>query len=85
MDHGDHWDAPLINCDETLIDKVLTVVPGLFESVYELATMVELQEMQVPARRQVDIPVRYRDHDLGTGFRADIIVKDFQVNRVELQ
>ena len=47
--------------------------------------MVELQEIQLPVRRQVDIHVRYRDHDLGIGFRADIIVKDFQVNRVELQ
>ena len=84
MDQREHWDAPLIDCDEALIDKVLTAVTnvhrrlgaGLFESVYELATMVELQEMQIPARRQVDIPVKYRDRDLGIGFRADIIVKD---------
>jgi GxxExxY protein len=84
MDHGEHWDAPQIDCDEALIDKVLTaatnvhrrVGPGLFESVYELATMVELQEMQIPARRQVDISVKYRDRDLGIGLRADIIVKD---------
>jgi GxxExxY protein len=38
--------------------------------------MVELQEMQIPARRQVDILVKYRDRDLGIGFRADFIVKD---------
>jgi len=52
MDHGDHW-TPVIDCYETLIDKVLTAVTnvhrrigsGLFESVSELAAMVELQEM----------------------------------------
>jgi hypothetical protein len=50
MDHGE---LPLKDCDEQLIDKVLTAVtnvhrrlgPGLVESVYELATMIELQEM----------------------------------------
>src|SRR5262245_50912141 len=81
IDHGEHWAAPLIDCDEALIDKVLTAVtnvhrrlgPGLFESVYELATMVELEEMEIPARRQVEIPVTYRGQNLGIGFRADII------------
>ena len=84
IDHGEHWAAPLIDCDEALIDKVLTAVtnvhrrlgPGLFESVYEFATMVELEDMQVSAWRQVEIPVKYRGQDLGIGFRADIIADD---------
>jgi len=38
--------------------------------------MVELEEMTIPARRQVEIPVLYRGRDLGIGFRADIIVAD---------
>jgi hypothetical protein len=54
MDHGDHWDAPLIDCDEALIDKVLTAVtnvhrlmiPGLFESM-SFQQWAEFQEMQV--------------------------------------
>ncbi|PYV42037.1 MAG: GxxExxY protein [Acidobacteria bacterium] len=81
--HGEHGEeTTLKDCDERLIDTVLTAVttvhrrlgPGLFESVYELATMVELEEMTIPARRQVEIPVLYRGRDLGIGFRADIIV-----------
>lgn len=85
MDHGEHGEVvPLKDCDEGLIDRVLTIVtnvhrrlgPGLFESVYELATMVDLDEHRIPARHQVEIPVRYRGHDLGIGFRADIIVSD---------
>jgi GxxExxY protein len=77
-------DNELIDCAEELIDRVLTAAtevhrrlgPGLLESVYELALMMELEMAGIPARRQVDIPVIYRGKDLGTGFRADIIVAD---------
>ena len=30
--------------------------------------------MKIPAERQVAIPVKYHGRELGTGFRADIIV-----------
>jgi len=74
----------LKDCDESLIDVVLTAAtnvhrelgPGLLESVYELALMVELAGLGIEATRQVEIPVSYRGHDLGIGFRADIIVAD---------
>jgi GxxExxY protein len=74
----------LKDCDESLIDVVLTAAtnvhrelgPGLLESVYELALMVELAGLDIEAKRQVEIPVSYRGHDLGIGFRADIIVAD---------
>ena len=72
----------LIDCPDELIDKVLTAAtevhkalgPGLLESVYELALMIELELMGIPARRQIDVDVNYRGRDLGTGFRADLIV-----------
>jgi GxxExxY protein len=77
-------DRPLIECSEELIDRALTAAtevhkalgPGLLESVYELALMVELEMAGIPARRQVEVPVFYRGCDLSTGFRADIIVAD---------
>ena len=50
--------------------------PGLLESVYELALMVELAEAGIEGRRQVEVPVRYRGRALGIGFRADIIVAE---------
>ncbi|MDP2826994.1 MAG: GxxExxY protein [Sulfuricellaceae bacterium] len=67
-----------------MIDAVLTAAttvhkelgPGLLESVYELALMVELADLGIQAKRQVEIPVNYRGQDLGIGFRADIIVAD---------
>ena len=36
----------------------------------------EAEVAGIPARRQVEVPVSYRGRDLGTGFRADIIVAD---------
>jgi GxxExxY protein len=77
-------EKPLAECSEELIDRVLTAAtnvhralgPGLLESAYELALMIELEEMGISARRQVDVPVFYRGRALGEGFRADIIVAD---------
>jgi GxxExxY protein len=74
----------LKDCDEHIIDAVLTAAtnvhrelgPGLLESVYECAVVIELAQMGVAAQRQVEIPVSYKGHDLGLGFRADIIVED---------
>ncbi len=72
------------DCSEDLIERVLTAAtvvhrelgPGLLESVYEKALLVELMEVGVGARHQVEIPVVYRGRDLGVGFRADLIVED---------
>lgn len=71
-------------CSEELIDSVLTAAtnvhrefgPGLLESVYEGALVIELAEMGIAARRQVEVPVSYKGHDLGVGFRADVIVEN---------
>ncbi len=74
----------LIVCSEELIDRVLTAVtnvhrelgPGLFESVYESALVIELGEMGIQYRRQVEVPAYYKGYDLGLGFRADLIVEN---------
>ena len=70
-------------CRERVIDAVLTAAtevhrelgPGLLESVYEAALAIELEEAGLHVERQVDIPVLYKGHDLGMGFRADLIVE----------
>jgi GxxExxY protein len=74
----------LQECSEDLIDKVLTAAtkvhaelgPGLLESVYEKALLFELTDMGISAKNQVDVPVKYRNTELGLGFRADIIVEN---------
>ena len=80
--HGEH--GGLKDCEEGLIDRVLTAAttvhnqlgPGLLESVYEQALLLELMDAGIEARRQVEIPVHYRGRNLGVGFRADIIVEE---------
>ena len=75
---------PLKDCDEKLIDQSLAAAievhrelgPGLLESVYEHAFMLELEAAGIPAERQVEVPAQYRGHILDIGFRADIIVND---------
>jgi len=83
--HGEHGaHGELKDCSEELIDRVLTAAtnvhrelgPGLLESVYKRALMVEFAEAKIPAEREVEIPVLYHGKDLGVGFRADIIVAD---------
>ena len=50
--------------------------PGLLESVYEHALIIELKERGIAAEQQKAIPVTYRGKNIGIGFRADIIVED---------
>jgi GxxExxY protein len=72
----------LVDCPPELSDAVLDAAtavhsqlgPGLLESVYESALMLELEHAGIAARRQVPVPVLYRGHDLGVGYRADVIV-----------
>lgn len=74
----------LKDCDDELIADVLDAAfrvhrelgPGLLESVYELALVIELAEAGITAQRQAEIPVYYHGQSLGIGFRADIIVED---------
>jgi GxxExxY protein len=51
--------------------------PGLFESVYESIFEYELaKEYNLIVRRQVAIPVVWKEVKLDLGFRADIIVNE---------
>lgn len=49
--------------------------PGLLESVYEAAMLVELKKRGFQAKRQVPIAVSYEGEQLEVGFRADLIVE----------
>lgn len=40
------------------------------------ALMYELSNQGLKIANQVEVPVKYRGEDLGTGFRADIIVEE---------
>lgn len=81
-EHRGHGEKPLLDCPDAIITAVLDAAfdvhrelgPGLLESVYEQALAFELAEKNIAFERQVDVAVYYKGHDLGLGFRADMIV-----------
>ena len=50
--------------------------PGLSESVYQKALLIELDNESLAFDYEVPINVRYDGLDLGLGFRMDILVED---------
>ena len=50
--------------------------PGLLESIYEKALMIELKKKGLNVRNQVPVDILYDGQNLGEGLRLDIIVED---------
>ena len=50
--------------------------PGLLESVYEEALMIEFASRGIHAQRQVPVRATYKGRDLGMDFIMDILVED---------
>lgn len=50
--------------------------PGLLESAHEEALVYELGRQNLECTRQRGIPIHYRNIELNSGFRADVIVDD---------
>ena len=50
--------------------------PGLLESVYEEALVFELQERGLEVDRQLEVPIIYKDNQLKTSLRLDILVNN---------
>ena len=50
--------------------------PGLLESVYQKALMIELDNECLLAEEEVPINVIYEGNNLGIGFRMDILVEN---------
>jgi GxxExxY protein len=48
--------------------------PGLLESAYEQCLCYELEQRRIPFKRQVALPVTYKDIRLDCGYRLDIVV-----------
>ena len=53
-----------------------TLGPGLLESAYEACLCHELARIDVPFRRQVEVPVRYDGFQIDCGFRLDLLVDE---------
>lgn len=50
--------------------------PGLLESVYEEALVFELKERGLEVVRQLEVPIIYKDNQLKTSLRLDILVNN---------
>ena len=50
--------------------------PGLLESIYEVALTVELELRGFDVRHQVPFSVFYKNTDLKTGYRLDLMVEN---------
>lgn len=50
--------------------------PGLYESVYEKALIVELNKQGIKVRSQVPITAIYEGVDLGEAFRMDMLIDE---------
>ena len=63
-----------------VIDSIYAVYnelgPGMLESVYERALMLELASRGIKAQNQVPIRATYKGNDMGLDFRLDILVED---------
>lgn len=49
--------------------------PGLLESTYELCLCEELSERNIRFERQVNMPVQYKNKNISTGYRLDLLVE----------
>lgn len=49
--------------------------PGLLEGAYEACLEYELKQRKLAVRRQVPLPLHYRDVVLDLGYRVDLLVK----------
>ena len=50
--------------------------PGLLESIYVECLAAELSELGIAVKREVIIPVRYKDKELSKPLRLDLLVED---------
>ena len=60
-----------------------TLGPGLLESVYEQCLEYELSARRLDVRRQVQVPLIYKELKFDCGFRIDLIVNDEVVVEVK--
>ena len=59
-----------------IFDVYNTLGSGLLESVYEEALTFELQQRGLEVIRQMEVPIMYKDNELKTLLRLDLLVEN---------
>ena len=57
--------------------------PGLLESVYETALAYELEQKGYDVKRQVGIPMFFKEIKFYVGFRLDLLINDLVIIEVK--
>ncbi len=57
--------------------------PGLLESAYEECLFYELQQTGLDVRRQVPLPIVYKETKLDVGYRIDLLVQDIVIVEIK--
>lgn len=57
--------------------------PGLLESVYHKVLSYELRKQGLHVDDELNIPIRYDDHEFGNNLRADIVVENMVIIEVK--
>lgn len=57
--------------------------PGLLESVYETALAYELEQLGYHVRRQIGIPMLYKEINFDVGFRLDLLINELVIVEVK--
>src|SRR5690349_7391327 len=50
--------------------------PGLLESIYTAALVIELRNAGLTVEREQSVDVEYKNEELGIGYRLDLIVEN---------
>ena len=61
--------------------------PGLLESAYQECLFIELKEQGLKVRKEVPMPITYKDVKLDHGYRIDLLVEEkvvIEIKTVEL-
>ena len=59
------------------------VGPGLLESIYEEAFILELEDRDILVSRQIEVPVMYKGRRLQNSLRLDLLVADLIVVEIK--
>ena len=57
--------------------------PGLLESVYEECLIEELARIGLSPKRQIAVPIVYKEKEVGTPLKLDLIVNDLVIVEIK--
>ena len=88
-EHGEHGVSKMLYKD--LTDKIIgsaievhkALGPGLLESAYEECLVLELKNLNLLIRQQLQIPLVYKNITIKSKFRLDLLIEDKVVVEVK--